>query len=111
MSKFKVGPCKTRGGRDAVIYEISDKIYGKMPWAATGENLPTYWSLGGIFHSSDHNGDLVPNAEPFGIRAIVSWHLEGKRVYPTQIDRSYIPWIGLVGKRGVLTFTEGDADE
>lgn len=63
MGKFKVGPAKTRDGKDAYIFEISDKIYGKRMF-----QLGMYgdsWPLSGIcnYDQSFADADIMPNAE------------------------------------------------
>lgn len=61
MTNFKVGPAKTRDGRDAWIFEVSDKIYCKAiniygKWQSMQRFLD-----GGISQGHESGGDLLPN--------------------------------------------------
>lgn len=102
MAKFKVGPAKTRCGQEAVIFEVSDKIYGKVHDKAES------WTLNGDFFEH-HQGresqlDLLPNVEPFRFEAKVCWQLKDLNVVPLWSFND--PFGKLVGKKGTLTFVE-----
>ena len=45
MSKFKPGPAKTNSGLDVIIYEVSDKIYGKCFY--NDGSAAIHWDLNG----------------------------------------------------------------
>lgn len=102
MAKFKPGPAKTRSGIDVVIFEVSDKIYGKVHKGAHS------WDLGGKYYEQgeayESIMDLVPNVEPFKLEATVYWTTVGKAVVPV-FPREAYPYC-LVGKKGTLTFVE-----
>ena len=104
MAKFKPGPAKTRSGDDVVIFEVSDKIYGKY------ENSSQSWTIGGRFFEDDRRKDessldLIANTEPFYFEAKVLWEkVCGNFVPITQ--GPFRSFIQLEGKRGTLTFVE-----
>lgn len=102
MTKFKVGPAKTRGKNAAVIFEVSDRIYGKVLHKAES------WNLDGQFFEDDKTRssglDLVPNVEPFRFEAKVCWQLRDLNVVPLWSFND--PFGKLVGKKGTLTFVE-----
>lgn len=65
MSKFVLGPTKTRDGRDVVIFEISDQIYCKVR-NGQGWWYPAYRNVDGQYNGSWHHSpeDLLPNRKP-----------------------------------------------
>lgn len=102
MAKFKAGAAKTRGGSTAVIFEVSDRIYGKIDKGAHS------WSLDGRFFEDDETRDsildLVPNAEPFRFETKVCWQIRDNNVAP--LWSPFAPFETLVGKKGTMTFVE-----
>ena len=111
--KFKLGPGKTRDGRECVALEISDKIYGKILRRGATAWASCDWSLEGEYDSVVTGGpaDFMPNVEPFRFEAHVNWELRiferTKYLVPMRINtRGPVqPFESLHGKRGTLIFT------
>lgn len=100
--KFKPGPAKTRDGRDAVIYEIAeDRMYVRIDKSPHALCLDGRWYL-----TQEFPGDLLPNVEPFRFEARVEWaRWDGAVIFPLCKGGAH-SWSDLIGKRGVLVFTE-----
>lgn len=92
--KFKVGPAKTSGGYDAVIYEILENaIYGRMKHDFSWR--PMQWENTGRSVGWDQAYDLLPNNIPapqkllayLGDSGLVKYALEGS-VEAVALDRA-----------------------
>lgn len=64
--KFKLGPAKTKDNTDAIIFEISNRIYGKRLFNSNGDWTSLDWDLDGNSHFSQ----LIPNNIPIPIRML-----------------------------------------
>lgn len=62
--KFKLGPCKTRDGKEAFIFEINEKtIFGKATIYSRWES--EHWDCNGAYANGGISmQDLIPNNEP-----------------------------------------------
>jgi len=109
-SKFKRGPAKTRDGRDAFIFEVSEMIYGKVKenhhdsvWKVDHWELNGLWDVG-----IEGEADILPNVEPFRFEAQVEWRLSGITTYPIALGGQQVMLMDLAGKRGKLVFMEDE---
>lgn len=103
--KFKIGPAKTRDGREARIYALDGDyrtpIHGAFKqYSAWGL---CNWTQEGSFYvadgTADSDRDLMPNVEPEVYEFECEWSGgSGKALYPIFIGQS-VPQRCLVGKR------------
>ena len=111
MSKFKVGPTKTRSGNGAYIYAIADKgrepILGQLT-LDDGTIESCGWSKSGSYYQSGTaDADLIPNVEPKAFAGTVSVplsHGEYTKVYGGGYLMDVVA--SFAGKTVKLTITE-----
>lgn len=110
---FKVGPAKTIHGNNAVIFEISDQIYGKTDETYSDESnpawLPRVWDLKGRQYKYGHI-QLVPNNLPERIEfeaLIVTIHSQEKE-HAALVDTRFTPFIGKRVKVVVTAIEDGE---
>lgn len=108
MDKFKLGPTKTNDGTEVIIFEISDKIYGKMFYKAMGHEIPYYWNLdgspayGSVFESKKtaYEKSLQdPNRKPFKKEIVIEYAADAKSGMYTSVELDVgIVQISRIGK-------------
>lgn len=111
--KFKIGPCKTRGGKEAVIFEL-DGNYAHGKFKISDHRWEAHsWIIGfgfdGVWetHIYHDKRDLIPNAVPIVVE--FESHIDyssGKLAWISFRDIPYSHFEKLIDKKVHIKVTE-----